>query len=1023
MSDEKYSLDDILAEVDRKRSQNTSDGTFSGYNGSVTEIIGGNELDEALRTGKQKSNKSETPAKKAEPIKRSEPVKADAVAKQLTEEEENARRAAEIAAAAEKKKKQAEERAKAKRLAQEKAEQARKAELEKSLAAKQRTEDEVAQRIAQSVAEAADKAKAEKEAHDAAVAEMGSPVDAAAIFGAPDAQEQPADDDVIVFHKKEDLVPTETMELRKQRRIDEINQALLSMDKSAETNDELLDSLNPMDTRAKATVEVKAAEEADLDDTRAVAGNDLKNLANGTEEHVKEYAPSASRSKRSEKESRMDAFLFTPRTGKQKPIAPPNDSDALLNTLNKKMEEKRASGEGADRTVVIDDLSSVGKVPSEPLNIDDSKLIDTGMISAEDTSAEKKAVDEVRKADELAQKKRKRLANFMLDDIGDDDEDLTEDEDEENEEEFDLDDESVINERLNRESKGLITRLVILGVLFAAALFIAVTNEFNINLGAITEFISKRSHPNNFLYAYLIIGILSFSACSSVIQNGFARLFKLRTDGDTLCAFAHVSAIAALIPYLTLSGNVQRGRSHVYLIVSLAALCLNTISKLCILKAAQRNFRFTSGDGAKYYVQRSSDGAADKLAGADVDGLPAVASMRKTEMLCDFIISTYCEDISDRLSRVFVPITLITAVAGGIIAYFTGGSVYVMDNVSWAATVASAIFSIGAGFIGSFIVTIPLLAASKKMFAQNAAILGYNAIEEFSDINSALVEAKSLFPAKSVKINNIWDYNKHRSANSPKIAIDEAIIYAASLAVTSDSVLSDAFFNMLNYKHQLLKQVSECVYESNLGIAGVIDRRRVLLGNREHMKSHQIVVPDISKESAANKNNDEVIYLAVNGEVCMLFFVELSANRQVKKAVKELAKNGVTLIIKTVDGMITPAVIADLFEIDAARCRIIPFEYHESFKELTKYSSTGSAAIACDGTFTAFSAVLNAAKNLHRKINLGCILSAAGAALGIALALIFMLFTNYSMFSCFAILIYNLICLAVTAAVQAIGKI
>ncbi|MGN0700693.1 MAG: hypothetical protein ACI4J8_06810 [Oscillospiraceae bacterium] len=1012
MSDEKYSLDDILAEVDRKRSSKSA-GTYSGYNGSVTEIIGGSELDEVLRTGKQKPS-----ATAAAEEKRPEPVKPEATAKQLSEQEENARRAAEIAAAADRKKKQAAEKAEKKERELREKREKRNAQTESAKAAKQRTEDEVVQRIAQSVSDAADKKKHTTEHEE--TADIGASVDASKLFGEPEIPQEKPDDDVIVFHSKEDVVTTETMELKKLRRIEEINKALLNMDMGAQTNDELLDSLNPMDSRAKAAEEVKSNEEAEeIGDTRAVAGNELKKLAIGAEEHIKEYTPSASKSKKSEKEKRVDEFLFTPRTGVQKK----NEADSLVNTLNKQLEARRESGEAADRTVVINDLSEVGKAPNEPLNIDDSKLIDTSVLggSASDDDAR---IEQVRKADELAQSKKKRLSSFMLDDIGDDDADSVEEaNDEEYEDEIDLDDESVINERLGRESKGLISRLIVLGGLFIAALFIAITNEFNIDLGAVTNIISKRYHPDYFLYAYLIIGILSLSVCSSVIQNGFARLLKLRTDSDTLCAFAHISAILALIPYLTLSGNVQRGRSHVYLLVSLAALIFNTVSKLCILKAAQRNFRFTSGDGAKYFVQHSSDGAADKLAGTAVDGMPEVASMRKTEMLCDFIISTYCEDVSDRLTRVFVPITLITAVAGGFIAYFTGTSQYVMDNVSWAATVASAIFSIGAGFTGSFIVTLPLLAASRKLNANNAAILGYNAIEEFSDVNACLVEAKSLFPAKSVKINNIWDYNKHRSANAPKIAIDEAIIYAASLSVTADSVLSDAFFNMLNYKHQLLKQVTECVYESNLGIMGTIERRRVLLGNREHMKSHHIVVPDINKESAANKNNDEVIYLAVNGEVCMLFFVELSANRQVKTAVRELAKHDVTLIIKTVDGMVTPSVIAELFEIDAARCRIIPFEFHESFKELTKYTSTGSAAVSCDGTFTAFSSALCAAKNLHRKINVGCIISAAGCALGIALALIFMLFANYSMFGCFAILLYNLAFLAITAGVQAIGKI
>lgn len=1029
MSDDMYNLDDILAEIDRKREKHEHSRVSDD---SVTEIIGTDEIDAVLRAGKQK--------KAAE--KQSEPapdVSADArqggTAKQRTEEEENSRRAAEIAAAAEKKKKASAQKAERKRREEEKAERDRKAQLEKSKAAKQRTEEEVAARIASDVGNAADEIKAEKFPSEELAkikAEMSSPSDASRLFDVTEEQlkeytPKPPEGDAIIFHTKDDLVTTETKELRKLQSIEDINRALLSIDKNASSPDELLDSLNPMDGRAKAVEELKtSAAEPDIGDTRAVAGNELKNIANGVEEQPKESIPVTGR-KRGEK--RVEDILFSARTGAQKPLAPQNEangSEALVKSLSKKLEENRESGAGADRTVVINDLSEVGKAPSEPLNIDGSKIIDTSIIAPENAEEEEE-LEKVRRADELAQKKKSKLASFMLDEIEEEvnsaetDEGSEEDEDEE-EEEIDLDDESVINDRLNRESRGLVTRLIILGVLFLAGLFIAVTNQFNINLGAVTELVSKRSHPDYFLYSYLIIGILSFSACSSVVQNGFSRLLRLRPDGDTLCAFAHITAIIALIPYLALAEYVQRGRAHVYLIVSLAALCLNTLSKLCILTSAKRNFRFTSGDGAKYFVQHNDDGSADKLAGTTVEGIPSIASMRKTELLCDFIISTYCEDISDRVSRFFVPVTLVAALGSGVIAYFMGESSYVWNNISWAATVASAVFSIGAGFIGSLVVTLPLMSASKKMPAQNAAILGYNAIEEFSGVNAALVEAKSLFPANSVKINNIWDYNKHRSSNSPKIAIDEAIIYAASLSVTADSVLSDAFFNMLNYKHQLLKQVTDCVYESNLGIMGTIERRRVLLGNRDHMKSHQIIVPDMKKESAANKNDDEVIYLAVNGEVCMLFFVELSANQQVKTAVKKLDKEGIRLIIKTVDGMITPAIIADLFEIEASHCRIIPFEYHDAFKEMTKYVSKGSAAVSCDGTFTAFSAVLCAAKHLRSKINAGCILSVAFGALGIILAVIFMLFKNYGMFNCFYVLLFNLAGMLITVGIQALRR-
>ena len=280
-----------------------------------------------------------------------------------------------------------------------------------------------------------------------------------------------------------------------------------------------------------------------------------------------------------------------------------------------------------------------------------------------------------------------------------------------------------------------------------------------------------------------------------------------------------------------------------------------------------------------------------------------------------------------------------------------------------------------------------------------------------------------MFPAGSVSIRNIWDYNKNGKNGSQRVTIDEAIIYAASLAVSSDSILADPLFNMLNYKPALLKKVSNCVYESGLGVSGWIGSRRVLLGSRDHMKSHGITVPDSKKETALNKKNDEVIYLAVAGEVCMLFFVTLTANPQVKHQVQKLARNDVSLVVKTVDGALTEGVISEMFDIYADNVRILPAEAHDTFDEHTKYAGKGSAAVSCDGTFSSLASAINGAKALSERIRLGCIMEIFGIALGVLLVFIFAIFRNYSLLNGFWIAGYNIVWLLLTMLVQSFRRI
>ena len=1003
MSDN-YSIDDILAEIDRKR------GGGSKSTESVTEIISETELHSAM------NSTSHTRMPSAE---ESEPVSGDEEAR---ERAESIRRAAEAnRRKAENKRREREERQQEqRRLEQERAEQEQRMQF---------SEPE----------------KPAEPEHSGYTSELSSPTEAAKLFGEPEEPPKPervvqpeseyvqpyvkpkvsGGDDDIVFHTKSDLVTSETMQMKKLQRINEINRALLEADRAAEEPEELLDSLNPMESREKAVDGLKnsAEPQGDIGDTLAVSGNDLKKMSSGEAEHVKEYSPVTSR----RKGSKADEVLFTPGAQKKSDAAGEKDrsSEALVASLNKKLREQREKDRAEERTVTITDLSDPRNLPPRALNIDyDNKVIDTSILPKTDPVAA------VREAEALAERKKRKIANFMLADIDDEVEDAEEKEaedddydDEDDEDEIiDLDDENVITERLARAGKGLAGRLTILALLTAAAAIAAVFYFFKIDSIPI---LSELIKPDIFLYANLTIGILSFGACSSVITNGFSRLFKGKPDGDTLCAFAHLGALGAIVMYLAETNYLAMNRSFCYLLVSMLALCFNTVSKLCTVHAAKNNFRFISGDTDKYFVECTDGEDAERLARGAGHGIPVIASMRKTEMLCDFIISTYCEDVSDRISRVLTPIMIGVSLAAGALGFFaeTGVTSNIMNQWSFAATVFSAVLCVGASFTGALVVMLPMLSASRKTNERRAAILGYSAVEDFSSVNSVLVEAKTLFPAGSVSIRNIWDYNKNGKNGSQRVTIDEAIIYAASLAVSSDSILADPLFNMLNYKPALLKKVSNCVYESGLGVSGWIVSRRVLLGSRDHMKSHGITVPDSKKETALNKKNDEVIYLAVAGEVCMLFFVTLTANPQVKHQVQKLARNDVSLVVKTVDGALTEGVISEMFDIYADNVRILPAEAHDTFDEHTKYAGKGSAAVSCDGTFSSLASAINGAKALSERIRLGCIMEIFGIALGVLLVFIFAIFRNYSLLNGFWIAGYNIVWLLLTMLVQSFRRI
>ncbi len=799
--------------------------------------------------------------------------------------------------------------------------------------------------------------------------------------------------DEFVFHTKEDLVTTDDMKKRKQQRIDEINEALLKADIEAQSDDDMLDLMNPAEKREKVADMLRSDDEKSA--TLSVSEKDLKNAAK--EEYVIEYKPH---------------------------IKETDTPDEILGASAKQQSNRGEMHIGESITDALDKKIAVESEQERASDI-------SGEEQTSDVSEDSADVEKMREANELAQKRKRKIANFILEDPSEEEDEfkptnnVSEEisEEEEDDEPIDLDDENVIRERLNRSSKGLFWRLVITGVLFLATLFINIVNTANVqDLGVLGGVISLRYATENYLYCMLTIGVLSFGSCSSVIANGFSKLFKKRPDGDTLCAIAHTATIVAMIPYLFRIDYTQLSRSHVYLAVSLALLCFNTVSKLIMVKTAQKNFEFVSADEAKYFADFCEKGSAEQLAKGAVAGVPITASVRKTEMLKDFIVSTYCEDASDKVAGKASIVTLIAALIAAIIAFFTNGD-EAMNNLSWSFTVLSAVCCLGASLSCSMTVTVPLLLASIKGKKDKFAILGYNAVENFSETNSVLVEASDLFTPSSVVINNICGYDKPSTRGEGKVNIDEAIILGASLALASGSILSDALFNMLDYKKELLKPVSGTVYENNLGVMGWIDRRRILLGTREHMIAHEISVPSVKKESAANTKNDNVIYLAVGGEVCLLFFVSVKADEGIKEKVNRLSDEGVTLLVRTVDGMITAPFVENIFGLYEGSVKVIPFDCHEVFNNCTKFVSSGSAALSTDGTFSSFAESISSAKSLRSKISISSVIQVVTAGLGILLAVIFMFAKKYDMFDGLWILIYGVISAAITIGVPFIKRL
>ena len=1063
----KYSLDDILAEGDTRRSKRSYDRDSDDF---LADILGdkkpekNNDIVFSEIDKKAEEERKKEEERKTEELRLKKLEEARLAAKKAAEEKK--RKALEEQRLAEEKRKRLQEEAKRKKAAQE-AERKRLAEM----AAKRVAEQEAERKR---LIEEAERKKAEEEAKIAALSEEEQKKalkEAEERRKAEEESERKYATKNIVFEEvplelpkaenpeEEPKQPTpEEIELEKalrQQKLEDNSQKLLEKESVLEDPDDFISAMNPYEfgkenaSGITQLIETVPPEQL-IGDTVSVAGDDLRELVKNTAHKdersfeeivggattvmpdigIKTFEPSFDMDRtfvvgeEIKRYSAKNENIPSPTsTTREVTRAKTPEEEKLITSINKTIERNRLS-DISDRNSLPSDTGAYEPViapvtKSLQIKAIGATLPRTGQIPINDPLIAEQKVKE------LASKRKRRISNFVLEDINDEDysyDDETEEEDFTAEE-----DDARIWTDLTETHKSLRLRFILLLIITLFLGTVTVIGEFGGNIvfelfGTEIGFLDKRMDMDGFIYMNMILGIIGMGLCSSVISNGLIKLFKGRSDCDTVCSVACVLSLLGAFLHLTNTDYLQRSRAFIYISVALAGLMFNTLGKLSMIVRAKKNFRFIASDLNNYYAD-VVDGQSEATAFTKgvISELPYLVTMRKTELLTEFLKKSYCEDKADRLSRRLVPIALLIAVVMGILAYFIPNGIEGMENnIYWASSVLVGVVSVMSPFSIMFLVNNPMKRASKALAKSGCALLGYTSAEEFGETNSVLVDVNTLFPKANIECTNLKPCKLQNSFNN--ISLDQAIILAASLAIKSGSILSGLFYDMIGGNKELLADIDGCVYEDNMGVMGWYGNKRLIMGNREHMKHHSIKVPEMSAIAKYCRNGSDSVYLSVGGELTIIFFIRLTPNPRIRACVKELMAKDVSIVVKTTDSIITVGKIADTFDADPEKIKVLSGNLHDVFEECTKYTSRGSGAMTCNGSFVSLAKGILASKKILKDVSLSQMFMTAGMFIGTLVLILLAFSVKCLAFSPAIILGYNLLWLFIMLIVQAFRR-
>lgn len=559
---------------------------------------------------------------------------------------------------------------------------------------------------------------------------------------------------------------------------------------------------------------------------------------------------------------------------------------------------------------------------------------------------------------------------------------------------------------------SLVVRLCALVITSLLSAYITIATDMELTL------IPILTKATSYVFANVILGLIASFFSYTVISVGLKKLFTMKADSDSLAAMSVIFSLVAGVALLANSQVVEMKLVNVYISVSIVGLLINTIGKLLIVTRTERNFRYISGGYSKYAAMHIDDEeVASKFTKGALTDFPSLSTARKTEFVTDFIKNSYSADLTDSFCKVFVPVvTAISVIVGVITAFVYPVSINdAAGRVYYALSCAAGTMALCSAMGMMLVTNIPLAKGSKKYLQSSAVMLGYSAVDKFADTNSVLIDAVDLFPDGMVEIVNIKPVRK--------TPIEEGILYAASLCCQTESILRPAFYKTIKGKTEMLYPVESYIYEDGLGLSGWIENQRVLFGNRTLMESHSIEgLPTPEKEESYAKG-DSIVYLSIGGALAMIYVVKLKASLSVARALDDLDRQGVTVILRSVDSLLSITKLSELFDVKPTIFKLLPFRYHSDYDAQTSYVASMSSPMIYSGRFSSLAMLLCGTKRLQRSAAVGVTIQAISAIVGVILAVIFAIVGSFAgTLTATMVLAYNLIWTAITAIVQSLSR-
>ena len=283
------------------------------------------------------------------------------------------------------------------------------------------------------------------------------------------------------------------------------------------------------------------------------------------------------------------------------------------------------------------------------------------------------------------------------------------------------------------------------------------------------------------------------------------------------------------------------------------------------------------------------------------------------------------QKLADYISGIFVPIVIAIAVIAFVLWLIFGPAPAFTFALVTFVTVLIIACPCALG-----LATPTAILVGTGLGAENGILIrDAESLEIFHKTKTIVFDKTGTLTKGEPEITNI-------ELQSTKYEEKEILKYAASIEKGSEHPLAEAIVKYAEEKKIELIKPTKFNAVAGHGVEGVIDSKKIYLGNRKLMEREKITI-DENTETQIQKLENEgktVMILAIDSEIAGLIAVADTLKDHSKEAVAELHKMGIKVLMITGDNERTARAIANQVGIDDVLAGVLPKDKAVKIKEI-----------------------------------------------------------------------------------------